>query len=83
MSFREATIEDVLEEPVDASVYERLAEAAMIVPIDADGGWRFCHPLIHDAAYSSLLAIGPADPPRAASPTGSRPAGPGPAAASG
>jgi len=37
-------------------VYERLAEAAMIVPIDARGGWRFCHPLIHDAAYRSLLA---------------------------
>ena len=28
----------------------------MIVPIDANGGWRFCHPLIHDAAYRSLLA---------------------------
>ena len=28
----------------------------MIVPTDATGGWRFCHPLIHDAAYRSLLA---------------------------
>jgi class 3 adenylate cyclase len=56
MRFREATIDDVLDEPVDAAIYERLAEAAMIVPIDAAGGWRFCHPLIHDAAYSSLLA---------------------------
>ena len=56
MSFREETIEDVLDGPVDAAIYERLAEAAMIVPIDATGGWRFCHPLIHDAAYSSLLA---------------------------
>ena len=28
----------------------------MIVPTDAIGGWRFCHPLIHDAAYRSLLA---------------------------
>ncbi len=56
MSFREGTIEGVLDEPVDAAVYERLAEAAMIVPLDATGGWRFCHPLIHDAAYSSLLA---------------------------
>ena len=56
MTFREATIEGVLDEPVDAAVYERLAEAAMIVPIDANGGWRFCHPLIHDAAYRSLLA---------------------------
>ena len=56
MTFREATIEGVLDQPVDAAVYERLAEAAMIVPIDANGGWRFCHPLIHDAAYRSLLA---------------------------
>ena len=56
MTFREATIEGVLDEPVDATVYERLAEAAMIVPIDGNGGWRFCHPLIHDAAYRSLLA---------------------------
>jgi class 3 adenylate cyclase len=56
MSFLEATVEGVLSEPVDASVYERLAEAAMIVPLDANGGWQFCHPLIHDAAYRSLLA---------------------------
>jgi class 3 adenylate cyclase len=56
MHFREPTIEEVLTEPVDAAVYERLAEAAMIVPLDGNGGWRFCHPLIHDAAYRSLLA---------------------------
>ena len=56
MGFREATVEDVLDRPVDAALYERLAGAAMIVPIDSTGGWRFCHPLIHDAAYSSLLA---------------------------
>lgn len=56
MTFRESVIDDVVDAPVDASVYERLAEAAMIVPADASGGWRFCHPLIHDAAYASLLA---------------------------
>ncbi|HET7472459.1 MAG TPA: adenylate/guanylate cyclase domain-containing protein [Candidatus Limnocylindrales bacterium] len=56
MSFAEATVEDVVDRPVDPTIYERLADAAMIVPIDAAGGWRFCHPLIHDAAYSSLLA---------------------------
>ncbi len=56
MRFRESTIEGVLAEAIDAAVYERLAEAAMIVPFDANGGWRFCHPLIHDAAYRSLLA---------------------------
>jgi predicted ATPase len=56
MVFREAMVEDALDEPIDAGIYERLADAAMIVPVDARGGWRFCHPLIHDAAYSSLLA---------------------------
>jgi class 3 adenylate cyclase len=56
MKFFEATVEDVLDEPIDGAIYDRLADAAMIVPIDASGGWRFCHPLIHDAAYSSLLA---------------------------
>jgi class 3 adenylate cyclase len=56
MTFREAVVEDVLGEPVEPALYERLAEAAMIVPLDARGGWRFCHPLIHDAAYRSLLA---------------------------
>ncbi|MDQ3128055.1 MAG: AAA family ATPase, partial [Chloroflexota bacterium] len=56
MSFHEGMIEEVLEDPVEPAVYERLAEAAMIAPIDARGGWRFCHPLIHDVAYGSLLA---------------------------
>jgi len=56
MSFRESLVEEVLEERVDPARYERLADAAMIVPADASGGWRFCHPLIHDAAYASLLA---------------------------
>ena len=56
MSFHEGTVEEVLEDPVEPAVYERLAEAAMIVPIDSRGGWRFCHPMIHDVAYGSLLA---------------------------
>jgi class 3 adenylate cyclase len=56
IAFREATVDDVLDAPVDPGIYERLADAAMIVPMDARDGWRFCHPLIHDAAYSSLLA---------------------------
>ena len=56
MSFRESVVDEVLEERVEPDQYERLAEAAMIVPGDASGGWRFCHPLIHDAAYASLLA---------------------------
>jgi predicted ATPase len=56
MTFHEPMLEEILAEPVDPAVFERLAEAAMIVPTDAIDGWRFCHPLIHDAAYRSLLA---------------------------
>ena len=56
MTFQEPMVEEIVAEPVDPAVYERLAEAAMIVPTDAIDGWRFCHPLIHDAAYRSLLA---------------------------
>jgi adenylate cyclase len=56
MLFREQVVDDVLGEAVPPVRYERLADAAMIVPVDGSGGWRFCHPLIHDAAYRSLLA---------------------------
>jgi class 3 adenylate cyclase len=56
MTFHEPMLEEILAEPIDPAVFERLAEAAMIVPTDAIDGWRFCHPLIHDAAYRSLLA---------------------------
>jgi predicted ATPase len=55
MTFREPIVDEVLGEAVPSARYERLAEAAMIVPVDGSGGWRFCHPLIHDAAYRSLL----------------------------
>ena len=56
MTFREPMVEEIARGARRPAVYERLAEAAMIVPTDAIGGWRFCHPLIHDAAYRSLLA---------------------------
>jgi class 3 adenylate cyclase len=55
-TFHEATVGDLMEEPVAPGVYERLAEAAMIVPADSGDGWRFCHPLIHDVAYAGILA---------------------------
>ena len=45
MSFREPGIDDMLGESVPPARYERLADAAMIVPIDANGGWRFCQDL--------------------------------------
>ena len=74
MTFREAVVDDVLGESVAAARYERLAEAAMVVPTDGIGGWRFCHPLIHDAAYRSLLATRSGHPPhpRGRSPGGTR-----------
>lgn len=56
MTFREGIVEAVLDEAVSPAVFERLAEAAIIVPVNARGRWRFCHPLIHDAAYRSLLS---------------------------
>ena len=56
MVFREDFVEEVVGEPVDPAIYERLVEASLIVPLDGGGQWRFGHPLIHDAAYASLLA---------------------------
>jgi adenylate cyclase len=55
MSFREGFVEEVVGDPVDAAIYQRLAEASLIVPIDGAGEWRFGHALVHDAAYAGLL----------------------------
>jgi class 3 adenylate cyclase len=56
MVFRESFVQEVVGESVDSTVYERLAEVSLIVPLDGAGQWRFGHPLIHDAAYAGLLA---------------------------
>lgn len=40
--------------PPGDAILGRLAEAALVVPVES-GGWRFAHPLIHDAAYAGLL----------------------------
>jgi class 3 adenylate cyclase len=56
VAFAERTVADVIGARVARGVYARLAEASLIVPADRAGGWRFSHPLIHDAAYSGLLA---------------------------
>jgi len=53
--FRESFVEEVVGEAVDPTVYQRLAEASLIVALDGVGQWRFAHPLIHDAAYAGLL----------------------------
>ena len=53
--FHEATLASLLAEDPSPDALARLAAAALIQPLD-DGGWRFAHPLIHDAAYAGLLA---------------------------
>jgi len=55
VAFAEAVVAEVLEQGVDRAVYARLAEASLIVPLEASGQWRFRHPLIHDTAYGGLL----------------------------
>ncbi|HET9519757.1 MAG TPA: adenylate/guanylate cyclase domain-containing protein [Candidatus Limnocylindrales bacterium] len=55
MTFREATVEAILGTSPDPADYQRLAESSLIVPLEAAAGWRFSHPLIHDAAYWGLL----------------------------
>ena len=56
VAFREPVVAEVLGAAIDPATYEHLADASLIVPLDGVGGWQFCHPLIHDAAYASLLA---------------------------
>jgi predicted ATPase len=55
VSFREPVVAQVFGEPIAPDVYERLAEASLIVKMDGPASWRFSHPLIHDAAYAGLL----------------------------
>jgi class 3 adenylate cyclase len=55
VSFGESVVSNVIGEQVEGSVFARLAEASLIVPLEAKGQWRFGHPLIHDAAYAGLL----------------------------
>ncbi len=55
VTFRETIVADIFGERVERDVYEGLGEASLIVALDLAGGWRFSHPLIHDAAYSGLL----------------------------
>ena len=56
VAFHARVVEDVLGDRVDRDVYDGLVDASLIVPLDPADGWRFSHPLIHDAAYWGLLA---------------------------
>ena len=53
--FHEDELAGLLDGPVDPGVLPRLAQEAIVQPIDG-AAWRFAHPLIHDAAYAGLLA---------------------------
>jgi adenylate cyclase len=53
--FREEHLASLLDESLRPGVLGRLAQEAIIQPLD-EGEWRFAHPLIHDAAYAGLLA---------------------------
>ena len=55
MTFHEATVSAILGSSPDPADYQRLAESSLIVRLDGPAGWRFSHPLIHDAAYWGLL----------------------------
>ncbi|HET9344642.1 MAG TPA: adenylate/guanylate cyclase domain-containing protein [Candidatus Limnocylindrales bacterium] len=56
VTFETGLVEEVLGDAVESDVYDRLDGASLIVPLDTQDGWRFSHPLIHDAAYWGLLA---------------------------
>ncbi len=54
MAFSETSVEGLMGAAIDAGTIDRLVDAGLILPGD-DDGWRFGHPLIHDAAYAGLL----------------------------
>jgi class 3 adenylate cyclase len=53
--FDEEQLASLLDGALRPGVLSRLAQEAIIQPID-EGVWRFAHPLFHDAAYAGLLA---------------------------
>jgi adenylate cyclase len=55
IAFRPDELAALLDRPIADGTLERLVEAALIVPADADT-WRFSHPLVRDAAYAGMLA---------------------------
>ena len=55
VTFEAPLVDEVLDDHVEAEVYDRLEGASLVVRLDAAESWRFSHPLIHDAAYWGLL----------------------------
>jgi adenylate cyclase len=53
--FRQDSLAELLDRPLAPGVLPRLADAALIAPVEP-GEWRFAHALIHDAAYAGMLA---------------------------
>ncbi len=56
MRFDQAWIEDLMGTRLPPGTLERVADAGLVAR-DADPGWRFSHPLIHDTAYAGVLAV--------------------------
>ncbi len=56
ISFTSELVGELLGRRPSRATFDRLADAALIVPIDGHGRWRFAHAMIHDAAYAGLLA---------------------------
>jgi len=55
IGFGEGLLTELLGRPLEPGTLDHLASAALIQPAE-DGSWRFAHALIHDAAYSGVLA---------------------------
>ena len=55
ITFRPSTVEALLDGALAPDTFEQLAASALVAPHD-DDRWRFSHALIHDAAYTNLLA---------------------------
>jgi predicted ATPase len=55
IAFTEGIVSDLLEGRPVAAALDRLAAAALVVPVGG-GRWRFAHALIRDAAYAGMLA---------------------------
>jgi class 3 adenylate cyclase len=56
VAFEEPLVSELIGKKVEPHVFRRLVDDGLLVPTEGNGLWRFGHPLIHDAAYSGLLA---------------------------
>ncbi len=55
ITFDAALVGDLVGRPLAPRVLDRLAQSALVVPVEGRTSWRFAHALIRDAAYAGLL----------------------------